>query len=85
MIFKSILIANRSEIANRFAQIAERANLRAQIRTEQIIASMKLEMAPRVAGIAAVGLLVREEVASDETMMHRAMERLRIHCTGNYR
>ena len=75
----------RAARAQRYAQIAERANLRAQIRSEQIVASLKLEMTPRAAAVAGVGLLVREEVSSDESMIRRVMQRLRIHCTGNYR
>ena len=71
--------------AQRYAQIAERANLRAQIRSQQIIAALKLEMTPRVAAIASVGLLLREEVSSDETALRQTLQRLRIHCTGNYR
>jgi hypothetical protein len=69
----------------RYAQIAERANLRAQIRTRQIIASMKLEITPRAAGVASVGLLLREEITGDHSAFQETLRRLRVHCSGNYR
>lgn len=71
--------------ADRYTQIAERANLRAQIRSEQIAALLKLEMTPRAAGIAGGGLLLREELSSDESALRRTAERLRVHCTGTHR
>jgi hypothetical protein len=71
--------------AQRYAQIAERANLRAQIRSRQIMAAMELEMVPRAAASASVGLLLREEVSSDETVLHQTMQRLRVHCIGSHR
>lgn len=71
--------------AERYAQIAERANLRAQIRSRQIVAAMKLEITPRIAAVAGSGLLLREEIASDASALHQTMQRLRIHCTGNYK
>jgi hypothetical protein len=75
----------RAERARRYAQIAERANLRAQLRSEQIAAMMKLEMTPRAAGVVGTSLLLREEIKSDESLLHGTMRRLRIHCTGNHR
>lgn len=71
--------------AERYAQIAERANLRAQIRSHQIVAAMKLEMTPRIAAVMGTGLLLREEITSSESALRQTMERLRIHCTGNYK
>ena len=68
--------------AQRYAQIAERANLRAQIRTQQVIASLKLDVTPRLGGIGSVGLLVREEVTSDQSLLHTFLSRLRIHATA---
>jgi hypothetical protein len=71
--------------AQRYAQIAERANLRAQIRSRQIMVAMKLEIVPRAAATASVGLLLREEVSSDETALRQTMQRLRVHCIGSHR
>lgn len=75
----------RAARAQRFAQIAERANLRAQIRSRQIVASLKLEMMPRALASGSVGLLLREEISSDETALRQTMQRLRVHCTGTHR
>ena len=75
----------RTARAQRYAQIAERANLRAQIRTRQIVASLKLEMVPRALATGSVGLLLREEISSDETALRQTMQRLRVHCTGTHR
>lgn len=71
--------------AERYAQITERANLRAQIRSQQIVAAMKLEITPRIAGSVGTSLLLREEIASNESALRQTMQRLRIHCTGNHR
>ncbi len=68
--------------AERLAQIAERANLRAQLRTEQIMASIKLEMTPRVAGAIGTGLLLRDEIKEDESVMREFFRRLQIHCVA---
>jgi hypothetical protein len=75
----------RATRAERYAQIAERANLRSQIRAKQIMASMKLEISPRVAAVGGVGLLIREEISSDESLLNQTMHRLRVHCTGTHR
>ncbi len=68
--------------AERLRQIAERANLRAQIRTEQISAALRLEASGKVAGAGSVGLLVREEVQADESLLHQFLSYLQIHCTA---
>ncbi len=68
--------------AERFAQIAERANLRAQLRTEQIAAALKLEMSAKIAGTGSVGLLVREEIQTDEAMLHQFFRFLQVHCAS---
>ena len=75
----------RAARAEKFAQIAERANLRAQIRSRQIAAAIKLEITPRAATVAAIGLLLREEIAGDESAMKKVFERLRVHCIGTHR
>ena len=67
--------------AERFHQIAERANLRAQIRTEQIRAGLKLEIAPKGAGVGSTVLLVREEVQNDESAFHQFLRSLQVHST----
>lgn len=71
--------------AARFEQIAERALLRAQIRSEQLAAAMKLEITPRGAGIASLMLLLREEFGSDKSALRRFCERIRVHCTAVHR
>jgi hypothetical protein len=71
--------------ADRYAQIAERANLRAQIRTRQITASWQLEIAPRVAGSIGTALLLREEITEDHSMLNETAHRLRVHCIGTHR
>ena len=69
----------RAARAEKLGQIAERANLRAKIRSEQIAAMLKLEFTPRVAGSASVSLLLREEITSDESLLHQVMARLQVH------
>ena len=71
--------------AERLHQIAARANLRAQIRTEQISAALKLEATSKVAGAGSVGLLVREEVQTDESVLHQFLSYLQVHCTAVHR
>ncbi len=68
--------------AERLRQIAERANLRAQIRSEQIAATLKLELSNRTVGAGSAGLLVREEIKSDESLWHQFLQFLQVHCTG---
>ncbi len=68
--------------AERLRQIAERANLRAQIRSEQIAATLKLEMSNRTLGSGSIGLLVREEIKNDESLWHQFLQYLQVHCTG---
>lgn len=68
--------------AAKFEQIAERALLRAQIRSEQIAAAMKLEITPRGAGAASLILLLREEFGNDESALHRFSRQIRVHCTA---
>ena len=71
--------------AERLAQIAERANLRAQLRTKQIMASIKLEMVPRAAGSIATGLLLKDEIKENESVMQEFFRRLHIHCVALHR
>jgi hypothetical protein len=68
--------------AERLHQIAERANLRAQIRTEQISAALRLEATGKVAGAGSVGLLVREEIQTEESLLHQFLSYLQVHCAA---
>ncbi len=68
--------------AERLHQIADRANLRAQIRSQQIAAALKLEASGKVAGAGSVGLLVREEIQTDESQLHQFLRYLQVHCTA---
>ena len=70
--------------AERLQQVAARANLRAQIRSEQIIAALKLEATGKVAGSGSVGLLVREEIQTDGSLLHQFLSYLQVHCTAVY-
>ncbi|MDE1150608.1 MAG: hypothetical protein PW843_29005 [Azospirillaceae bacterium] len=70
--------ANASR-AERYAQIAERAHLRSQLRAQQIRAGMTLEVAPRVAGVGSGVLMIREEVLGEESLLHEIARRLHVH------
>lgn len=63
-------------------QIVERANLRAQLRGEQLTAMMRLELRPRPAAVAGVGLFVREEILNDESLLHQFMRRSQLTCVA---
>jgi hypothetical protein len=65
--------------AVRYEQIAEKAHLRSQIRTEQIKAAFAHEIAPRGSGVGGTVLLIREEITSDESSLKDALRRLNIH------
>lgn len=65
-----------------YGQIAERAHLRAQIRREQIIASLKHEITPRGSGAGSAGLLIREEIQNQESLLHQALTFLQVHATS---
>ena len=71
--------ANR---ADRYAQIAEKAHLRAQIRRQQIAALLQRGIAPRGAGLGGATLLVREEIENDKSLYHEVLSRLQIHSTS---
>ncbi|MBB6253243.1 hypothetical protein [Nitrospirillum iridis] len=71
--------------AERYAQIAERANLRTQIRAKQIHAAMSLEVAPRAAGVGSGFLLIREEILGDESALHEIARRLQVHSVSVHR
>ena len=66
--------------AEKYLQIVERANLRAQIRSEQIAALLRLEIGPRRAGIGGAGLFVREQISNSDSLMHQLVTRLRVSC-----
>jgi uncharacterized membrane protein len=68
--------------AERLQQIAAKANLRAQIRSEQIAAALKLEATGKAAGAVSVGLLVREEIQADESLLRQFLQYLQIHCSA---
>ncbi len=74
--------ASNASRADRYAQIAERAHLRAQIRREQIAAMLQREIAPRGAGLGGATLLVREEIQNDKSAYHQVLARLQIHSTS---
>lgn len=65
--------------ASQYQQIAERAHLRSQLRTQQLRAALKLEITPRGAGLGSAGLLVREEWLNNESMLHSFLQRLQVH------
>lgn len=65
--------------ATQYAQIVEKAHLRTQLRMKQIQASMTLEIAPRVAGAAGTGLLIREEVMEEASVLNQIRQWLRMH------
>lgn len=71
-------MANKMK-AQKYAEIAERAHLRAQIRLKQIQASLALEISPRAAGGVGVGLLLREEITSDDSVLNQVASWLRMH------
>ena len=74
--------AANASTAQTYAQLAARANLRAQIRTKQIMASLKLEVTPKFGGAGSVGLLVDEEVKSKDSVLNAYVSRLRVHATA---
>ncbi len=74
--------ATNASRADRYAQIAERAHLRAQIRRQQIAAMLQREVAPRSAGLGGATLLVREEIQNDKSAYHEVLRRLQIHSTS---
>lgn len=71
--------------AQRFQQIAERAHLRAQIRSQQLAALFRLEVSARTVGTGSAGLLVREEWLNDESAAHMIARRLQIHASTVHR
>lgn len=71
--------------AERYAQIAERARLRTQLRLQQIRAGLRLEVAPRIAGAGSTGLLVREEVTEDQSILNEVARRLQMHSVAVHR
>ncbi len=66
--------------ADRYMQVVERANLRAQIRSEQLTALRRLEVRPRGAELGGVGLFVREEIINDKSLMNQLARRLQMTC-----
>ena len=72
----------RADRAARYHQIAERAHLRTQIRTQQIQASLKLEMAPRGVAAGGIGILLHDEITSKESYLHETARRLSVHLTS---
>ena len=74
--------ATNAARADRYMQIAERAHLRTQIRTQQISAMLKLEITPRVAGVGSASLLVREQLIENKEALQKIMEQIKIHVIG---
>ncbi|MEA1649111.1 hypothetical protein UAJ10_08770 [Nitrospirillum sp. BR 11164] len=78
--------ANMARV-DRYAQVAERAHLRSQLRAQQIRAAVTLDIIPRVAGSGSGGLMVREQLSSNEAqgkeadavLVHQVAERLEVH------
>ncbi len=68
--------------ADRYMQIVERANLRAQLRSEQLTALLRLEIRPRGAGVGGIGLFVRDEIINDGSLMHQLTSRLQMTCVA---
>lgn len=68
-----------------FSQIAEKAYLRAQILGKQIRAGWTYEVAPRVAGLGATGLLIREEIVNDESLLNEFVRRFSVHSVAVHR
>lgn len=73
--------ANADRVAS-YQQIAEHANLRSQIRAEQIAVSMELEMMPRAAAVGGIALMIREEVVEDESWVRTNAKRLLVNLTA---
>ena len=73
---------NMSARTTNAARAERLRHLRAQIRSEQIAATLKLEMSNRTLGSGSVGLLVREEIKNDESLWHQFLQYLQVHCTG---
>ncbi len=74
--------ASNASRADQYKAIAARAHLRSQIRSEQIRGMVLHELTPRGAGVGSLGLLFKEELGSDESVLHRFLSRLQIHCTA---
>ncbi|MGI4747802.1 MAG: hypothetical protein ACRYGI_17505 [Janthinobacterium lividum] len=62
-----------------YEQIAERAHLRSQIRSQQIVGSLKYEISPRGAGLGSALLLLKEETGNDDSSLQALFQRLQIH------
>ena len=71
--------------AERFAQIAEKANLRAQIRTEVIRAAMVYDMSPRVGATISMALLIHDEVTDKASAARDFIGNIQIHCMGMHK
>ena len=68
--------------ARRAEQIAERAHLRMQFRTQQIRGLWYYELAPRAAGLGGAGLLLSDQIRDDKSLLREIAGRLRVHtCT----
>lgn len=81
--FAATASATRTSNAGRIARlqdVAEKANLRAQLRTEQIRAVLRLDLPDKGAGVGSAVLLVREEYRNDDRALHTLARRLQVHC-----
>ncbi len=66
--------------AERLQQIAARANRRAQDRSKKIVAALGLDGTAKLTGSDSVGLLVREEINTEDSTYHKILHRLQVHC-----
>ncbi|WP_419728159.1 hypothetical protein [Lichenicola sp.] len=71
-----------AERAKRYAEIAEKARLRSQIRAEQLRGLRLHEMIPRGSGTGSIFLLLKEEFTTDQSVLNRFLRGLQIHCVA---
>ncbi|MDZ5645720.1 hypothetical protein [Nitrospirillum sp. BR 11828] len=65
--------------AERYAQVAERAHLRSQLRAQQIRAGVTLDIMPRIAGAGSAVIIGREEIETESSVLHQIAHRLKMH------
>ena len=73
--------ANASR-AQRLKEIAERAHLRAERRTRNIVLKLHMDPPSKASGVAGSILFAREEYINDESVAHQIARRLQVHCTS---
>lgn len=65
--------------AAEYSQISEKAYLRAQLLRQQMRGALAYELAPRLAGVSSTGLLFREEIAEDRSLLNEIVRRLQLY------